>query len=413
MRGLTTHNAWVVPRGEYMLTLKTQGVLLEGSISELKEELYMTKRAIQYIIGALWELDKLPSLNHVHQMFYKMLRSQGFRAHQAKQIYKYALSIVKSARENKGKKSILKKLTARLDRYDASIDLENRLLIVKLRDRVFKIRLLHHRDYIGKFLGRKWYEVVLSIDREGRIRVSIPFRWEYKPYKPRRIIALDINLRKIVMYDGRSVRRIKTRFVEALSLKACAERLQKKYPERWRYNKRILYRIRKLHRRSRNVVIDWARKYAKYLVLKARRMRACIVLEDLEKLWSNISQRNSGLAWRLSRFAYRKLLHAIITKAIEYNAPVMLVDPKNTSTTCPQCGAKPTYNHRLAICHRCGFMADRDNVGALNVHLRALKRMWVVYGYHPNAPAVKNEARQSGGTKDEPMTVYIHSYKNI
>ena len=138
-----------------MLTLKAQGVLVDGSLNELREELYMSRKTVQYIIDCLWELDKLPSINQLHQMFYRMLREQGFRAHQAKQIYKYALSIVKSAKENNGKKPVLRKLSARLDKYDARVELENQLVVAKLRNRVFKIKLLHCREYIEKFLGRK------------------------------------------------------------------------------------------------------------------------------------------------------------------------------------------------------------------------------------------------------------------
>ena len=43
MRGKTTL-ARVVPRGEYMLTLKAQGKLVDGSLEELREELYITTR---------------------------------------------------------------------------------------------------------------------------------------------------------------------------------------------------------------------------------------------------------------------------------------------------------------------------------------------------------------------------------
>lgn len=110
-------------------------------------------------------------------MFYRMLRKQGFRAYQAKQIYKYALPIVKSARSSSGGKPVLKNLTARLDKYN---------------------------------------EVIASIDEHGKLWVSIQFRWEYEPYRPRRIIVLDINLRKVVLYNGRSIRRVNTRFMEAL-----------------------------------------------------------------------------------------------------------------------------------------------------------------------------------------------------
>ncbi len=375
MRGSTTQLARVVPRGEKILTLKARGILIKGSLEELREELYHIHRAIQYIVDALWELDKIPTINQCHQMFYRILRGQGFRAHQAKQIYKYALSIVRSARKNNGKKPVLKKLTARLDKYDASVDFENHLIIVKLRGIVFKLKLLHCREYIKKFVGRKWYEVIISIDKQGRIWVYIPLRWMYNPYKPRRFISIDINLKKMVVYNGESTRRIDTRFTEALYLKHLAEDVQKRHSYTWRRNEKWLEIIRALHRRSRNIVVDWCRKFAKYIVLKARRTRSAIVLEDLDKLWFNASRKSSSLADKLSRFAYRKLELAIISKAIEYNVPIIFIDPRNTSTMCPRCGSKLSHNYRLAICRKCGLMADRDTVGAMNIYLKALNHI--------------------------------------
>ena len=375
MRGSTTQLARVVPRGEKILTLKARGILIKGSLEELREELYHIHRAIQYIVDALWELDKIPTINQCHQMFYRILRGQGFRAHQAKQIYKYALSIVRSARKNNGKKPVLKKLTVRLDKYDASVDFENHLIIVKLRGIVFKLKLLHCREYIKKFVGRKWYEVIISIDKQGRIWVYIPLRWMYNPYKPRRFISIDINLKKMVVYNGESTRRIDTRFTEALYLKHLAEDVQKRHSYTWRRNEKWLEIIRALHRRSRNIVVDWCRKFAKYIVLKARRTRSAIVLEDLDKLWFNASRKSSSLADKLSRFAYRKLELAIISKAREYNVPIIFIDPRNTSTMCPRCGSKLSHNYRLAICRKCGLMADRDTVGAMNIYLKALNHI--------------------------------------
>ncbi len=157
--------------------------------------------------------------------------------------------------------------------------------------------------------------------------------------------------------------------------------------------------------RSRNTIIDWTRKYAKYISLKARRINAGIVIEDLENLWNNISHRNnSTIVWKLSRFAYRKLLCAIITKCIEYNVPVIMVHPKGTSSKCPRCGTKLTYNHRLALCLKCRFMADRDKIGVLNIYSCAFKGMRGSHGSPLSAPAMKDETRQSGRTLDEPMT---------
>jgi len=329
-------------------------------------------------------------------MFYKILREQRFRAHQCKQIYKYALSLVKSAKNNDGKKPILRKLSARLDKYDTWVNLENQLVIVKLRNREFKIRLLHSRRYVRKFIGRRWYEIIVSVDVSGKIWVSIPFKWEYKPYKPKKLISLDINLRKIVVYNGRSVRRINTRFTEALYLKHLAESIQKRHGYAWRRNDKWLEIIRALHKRSRNIVVDWCRKFAKYIVLKARRTRSVVVLENLEKLWSNASRKSSILADKLSRFAYRKLQLAITTKTLEYNVPIIFVEPRNTSSICPRCSAKLIYNHRLAMCSKCRFIADRDVIGVMNIHLKAFQTLAPClgsWGIHP----MTNETRAKGG----------------
>ncbi|MCD6301749.1 MAG: hypothetical protein J7L82_06760 [Staphylothermus sp.] len=158
-------------------------------------------------MGPRQATDDKPSTSSVLQD----TREKGFRVHQAKQIYKYALSVVKSAKKNDGKKPVLKKLSARVDKYDAKVDLENQLVILKLRNKEFVIKLQHNKDYIKNFVGMKWYEVIISIDEQGRVWISIPFRWEYNPYKPKNMISLDINLRKIVVYNGRRVRRINTR----------------------------------------------------------------------------------------------------------------------------------------------------------------------------------------------------------
>jgi len=105
----------------------------------------------------------------------------------------------------------------------------------------------------------------------------------------------------------------------------------------------------------------------------------------------------------LSIFAYRKLQEAVVSKAIEFNVPVVLVNPRNTSTTCLRCGARLNYNHRLASCGKCGFIADRDTVGAVNIWLRALHAYAGEHRSPLSASAMKGKARRSGGTRSEEM----------
>jgi len=396
MRGQTTLQ--VVPRGGRVLTLKARAILVEGNPYDLFSELWLARKEMQNIIDTLWELDKIPTLSQAHQMFYRVLREKGFRAHQAKQMYKYALAIVKSARKNGGRKPVLRKLSVRLDRYDASIDFNNWVVTVKLRDKVFKLKLLHRRSYLAKFHGRKWYEVVVKWLSGARVEVVIPFRFEYNPYKPRRVLAVDLNLKTLTLYDGKRVRRIRTRYPEALRLKHLAEEVQKRHPYSWRRSKRLLKLVSSLHRRSAWIVLDWSRKTAKYIVLKAKKMRAAVAVEELKWLWHNASQKSSTLADKLSRFAYRKLLQALEAKAVEYNIPIVYVDPKNTSRTCPICGTPLNFQHRLAICPKCRFTADRDTVGAMNIYKRAFKILAPSAGSGGTTP-MTDEARARGGQK--------------
>ena len=377
MRGYTTL-AEVVPRGEKTLSLKARALLVEGDDYELYTELWIARRETQRIIDALWELDRLPTISQAHQMFYKSLREKGFRAHQAKQMYKYALALVKASRRVNGSKPVLKRLSARLDKYDASIDFDEWIVTVKLRNKTFRLKLLNSMSYIEKYRGRKRKEVIFKRLTSVNIDVVIPFRFEYEPYEPRSVLALDINLKQLTLYDGTRVRRLKTRYIEALRLKHLAEYVQRRHPYSWRRSEKLRELVGSLHRRGRRVVLDWSRKTAKYIVTVAKRIGAAIAVEDLERLWHNASRKTARLADALSRFAYRRLLDAIITKAVEYNVPVILVDPRDTSRTCPRCGAKLVYWHRLGVCPVCGFTADRDTIGAMNIWLRA---------FEPRAPS--------------------------
>ena len=171
---------------------------------------------------------------------------------------------------------------------------------------------------------------------------------------------------------------------------------------------RGFFRISSLHRRSRSIVVDWSWKFARQIVLKALRKGYAIALEDLNGLRKRAGNVNDIVAWKFTMFAYRRLQHAIVAKAIEYGVPVIIVNPKGTSSKCPICGHKLTYIHRLAICEKCGFIADRDVVGAMNIWLRALQAHAGVPWSPPSAPPMNNETRGRGRKTNEGMKT-IHT----
>ena len=397
-----------IPEETYRRALKAVAEVVEGSINDLLWDLLLYRYAMQRVVDALWDLDKVPSKAQAHKMFYQMLRSYGFRAHVARNIYEYTLALVKAARESNGGKPTLRKFSARLDYQDARVELDKGIIRIILRDKWYTLKLKHRREYIERFRGLRWKEVHVKYVN-GKLFVSIVFEFMYKPYAPRGIIALDINLRTITAYDGSDVRRYKTGFVDALSKRKRAEELQKKYAKRWRFNEKILSRVKALHRKTRSIVVDWSWKLAKHVVLKALIKGCAIALENLEGLRENTNNKSGEVVWKFTMFAYRKLQHSAISKALEYRVPVVIVDPRSTSSTCPVCGEKLVYIHRLAMCRRCRFKADRDTVGTMNIWLRALQAYAGVPGSSLSASAMKDETRRSRGTKHEGMKKIIRA----
>ena len=397
-----------IPEGAYHRALKAEAEIIEGSVNDLLWDLLLYRYAMQRVVDALWDLDKVPNRSQSHRMFYNVLRSYGFRAHVARNIYDLALALVKAVKENNGSKPTLRKLSARLDYQDARVELDRGIVRAIIRDKWHALKLKHRREYIERFKGLRWKEVHIKYEN-GRLLVSIVFEFRYEPYAPRGIVALDINLRTVTACDGSEIRRYRTRFIDALSKRKRGEELMKKYPKRWRYNEKILEKVKSLHRRAKNIIVDWSWKFAKQIILKALRHGYAVALEDLEGLRENVNSKSNEVAWKFTMFAYRRLQHSIISKALEYGVPIIIVDPRSTSSTCPRCGEKLVYIHRLAVCRRCGFKADRDSVGAMNIWFRALQAYAGVPGSPLSAPAVKGEARRSRGTSYEGMKKVIRA----
>ncbi len=73
---------------------------------------------------------------------------------------------------------------------------------------------------------------------------------------------------------------------------------------------------------------------------------------------------------------YSKLVKWIDWQAMKHGAPLAIVDPRGISSEYPQCDSKMEESgYRRHRCPRCGFEADRDVVGKLNIRKRVLKML--------------------------------------
>ena len=193
--------------------------------------------------------------------------------------------------------------------------------------------------------------------------------------------ALDVGIDVGVVHavatsDGRfyDLDTAKIRSIE----KRIAGLIDKKQPSRKR--RRLKERIQNLYRKIRCIRQDFNRKTAHALAQEY----GCVYVEDLkvknmtasakgtvENPGKNVKQK-SGLNRAILRTGFYSLRQAIEWQLLKVGGVMIPVDPRGTSITCPHCQSRdkrnrPTQAIFKCVNESCGFEANVDVVGALNV----------------------------------------------
>lgn len=112
---------------------------------------------------------------------------------------------------------------------------------------------------------------------------------------------------------------------------------------------------------------------SKRLVRKAQDTDRGIAMEDLHGIRDRVTVRRDQRA-RHGGWAFFQLRAFVTYKALLAGVRLAIVDPRNTSRTCPECGRCERGNRRSVaefVCKSCGYAADADWVGAVNIARRA------------------------------------------
>lgn len=118
---------------------------------------------------------------------------------------------------------------------------------------------------------------------------------------------------------------------------------------------------------------------SKTLVYKAVISRKALALEDLTGIRERVTVRRVNRYERHS-WAFYQLRLFINYKAAWAGVQVKLVDPRNTSRTCSQCGHCEKANRQSQSsfkCKQCGFCCNADVNGAINISRAEVKRPMV------------------------------------
>jgi putative transposase len=133
-------------------------------------------------------------------------------------------------------------------------------------------------------------------------------------------------------------------------------------------------RLRKLAGQERRFAKHVNHCLSKRIVAKAERTKRAIALEELTHIRTRARARRSQRA-TLHCWAFAQLRAFIAYKAQLKGVPVHIVDPRNTSRTCPACGHSAKENRKTQacfVCTSCGFAGPADVIAAGNIASRAL-----------------------------------------
>jgi len=191
---------------------------------------------------------------------------------------------------------------------------------------------------------------------------------EPTPDEPDSFLGIDLGIKNIAadsdgtLYSGATVSGLRKRHAKMRSkLQANGSKQAKRL-------------LKKRSRKEKRFATNTNHIISKSVVAKAKDSGRGIALEDLKGIRDRISVRKAQRRQQHS-WAFSQLRRFIEYKARLAGVVVKLVDPRNTSRTCPVCGCVDKHSRpsqSLFSCVFCHFSAMADTVAATNIGRRAI-----------------------------------------
>jgi IS605 OrfB family transposase len=255
-----------------------------------------------------------------------------------------------------------------------AVPYDQRILSFKAADRVSILTLAgrallpyvsgdYHRARLDGAKGQS--DLVL---RRGKwflyVTVDVP---DTTPIEPKAWLGIDIGIRNLATdsdgeyHSGAVVEKVRLRTQKLRSaLQAKGTRSAKRH-------------LKKIAGKEARFRADVNHCISRRIVAKAQGTARGISLEELSGIRERTTVRREQRAM-FGGWAFFQLRAFVSYKAALAGVPVRVVDPRNTSRTCPACGhcAKANRKSQAAfVCKLCGFSANADVVGATNIARKA------------------------------------------
>jgi putative transposase len=324
----------------------------------LKETLRTANAAANYISGAAWE----------HRSFGKY-KLQELYYYEARERFTLSAQMVIRVLSKVADAYRLDKRCERTFRLLGAIAYDDRIL--SWREADVSIWTVSGRERIPFVCDKRTREMLSSrrgesdlLYREGKwyLLATVDVE-EPPPGTPEDWLGVDLGIKNIAadsegeIYSGGQLRGLRHRYARIRA------RLQSRQSEA---AKKLL---KKRKRRERRMATHCNHVISKRIVRKAQDTNCGISLEDLKGIRGRITARKSQRR-RMHSWSFGQLRSFIEYKARLAGVPVVFVDPRNTSRTCPECGCVDKRNRSerdTFCCVSCSFAGEADTVAAENI----------------------------------------------
>ena len=363
----------------------------------LRRTLEQASAACQWVSHTAWETKTFRQYD-LHHRCYRLVRDQfGLSAQVAVRVIAKVAHAYKHDRKTK-----------RTFKTTGSIAYDDRILSWRLQDQTVSIWTVNGRLRIPFVGGERQLELLQTRQGESDLGLSTGVFFlsatcevdEPKPIETEGTLGVDTGVTNIAVdSDGQvhSASHINNARHRQCRLRA---KLQAKGT---RSAKR---KLKRLSGKERRFAKDTNHCISKKLVAKAKDTHRAIALEDLQGIRERVTVRRSQRA-TLHSWAFYQLRAFVTYKAKRSGVPVILVDPRNTSRTCPACGHVDKANRPSQSkfsCVVCGFAGLADHIAAINIGRRAAV----------NPPIVaRDEAKANSWLELRQSAVTSHPLKRV
>lgn len=332
--------------------------------SALKRTLELANAACNFVSQQAWKAKAFKQYG-LHHLCYKDLRA------------KFPLSAQVAVRVI-AKVADAYKLDAKTKRTFKShggIAYDDRILTWRLKDLKVSIWTVDGRLHIPLVCGERQWELLAT--RHGELDLGLFHNMfflsatcnveEPKPIDMEGALGVDLGVTNIAVDADGAVHsashinnvRFRHRRLRA-KLQAKGTRSAKRH-------------LKKLSGKEHRFAKDTNHCISKKLVAKAKDTGRALALEDLNGIRDRITVHRAQRA-TLHSWSFFQLRSFIAYKAKRAGVPVVLVDPRNTSRTCPKCGHIDKANRKsqsVFSCVACGHSGLADHIAAINIGRRA------------------------------------------